>query len=134
MEKGEIRRILTEYKTVASVGMSSDPERPSHQIPLYLRAHGFHVIPVNPKVSEIAGMKAYPDLVSIPEKVDVVEIFMRSENVMPLVEQAIQIGAKVVWMQQGIVNEEAAERARAAGLIAVQDMCMRAMHRLLIGE
>ncbi len=79
-------------------------------------------------------MHAYPDLVSIPEKVDVVQIFMRSENVMPIVEQAIQIGAKVVWMQQGIVNEEAAARAREAGLIAVQDTCMRAMHRLLIGE
>lgn len=134
MHKDEIRKILTENNTVASVGMSSDTEKPSHQVPQYLRAHGYHIIPVNPRAQEIAGLKVYPDLLSIPEKVDVVQIFLRSENVPPVVEQAIQIGAKVVWMQEGIVNEAAAERARAAGLTVVQDMCMRVMHRLLIGE
>ncbi|MGB8646516.1 MAG: CoA-binding protein [Anaerolineae bacterium] len=134
MTKDEIRKILKENKTVAVVGMSSNPERPSQQVPLYLRAHGYNVIPVNPKATEIAGMKAYPDLLSIPEKVDVVEIFMRAEEVPLVVDQAIKIGAKVVWMQEGIVNEAAAAAAQAAGLTAVQDMCMRATHRFLIGE
>ncbi len=123
-----------ENHRVAAVGMSSSFDKPSHQIPQYLRAHGYEIVPVNPRADEIAGLKSYRDLLSIPGKVDVVEIFMRSEDVPPIVEQAIQIGAKVVWMQQGVVNEAAAERARSAGLTVVQDKCMRAMHRLLIGE
>ncbi len=134
MTEQEVRDILTRYKNVAVVGMSSKPDRPSQQVPLYLKEHGYHIIPVNPTASEIAGMKAYPDVLSIPENVDVVEIFMRSEDVPPIVEQAIQKGARVVWMQEGIANPEAAARAQAAGLIAVQDMCMRATHRYLLGE
>ncbi len=130
----QVRDIFKKYKTIAVVGMSTKPNRPSIDVPLYLKAHDYRIIPVNPKAAEIAGMKAYPNLRSIPEKVDVVEIFMRSEDVPPIVEDAIAIGAKVVWMQEGIVNEEAAERARRAGLIAVQDLCMRAMHRYLFGD
>ncbi len=134
MTEDEIRNILTSYRTVAVVGMSTKPERPAQQVPLYLQAHGYHIIPVNPNAAEIAGLKVYPNLLAIPEKVEVVEIFMRAEEVMPIVEDAIRIGAKVVWMQEGIVNNAAVQRAEQAGLIAVQDMCMRAMHRYLFGE
>ncbi len=134
MTEKEIRNILTLYKTVAVVGMSTKPERPAQQVPLYLKAHGYHIIPVNPNATEIVGLKAYPNLLAIPEKVDIVEIFMRSEDVPPIVEDAIKIGAKVVWMQEEIVNPAAARKAEDAGLIAVQDMCMRAMHRYLFGE
>jgi uncharacterized protein len=130
----EIRGILLSAKTIAVVGMSSKPGRPSQDVPIYLKAHGYNIIPVNPNATEIAGMKAYPDLLSIPEKVDVVEIFKRPEEVPPIVEDAIKIGAKVVWMQEGIVNQAAAERAEQAGLAAVQDMCMRVAHRYLFGE
>ncbi len=132
MTENDIRNILTSYKTVAVVGMSTKPDRPAQQVPLYLKAHGYHIIPVNPNATEIAGLKAYPNLLAIPEKVDVVEIFMRSEDVPPVVQDAIKIGAKVVWMQEGIVNPAAARQAEQAGLVAVQDMCMRAMHRYLI--
>jgi uncharacterized protein len=111
MTEEEIRNILLDSKTIAVVGMSAKPNRPSVEVPLYLKDHGYKIIPVNPKATEIAGMKAYPDLLSIPEKVDVVEIFMRPEQVPPVVEDAIKICAKVVWMQEGIVNQEAADRA-----------------------
>jgi predicted CoA-binding protein len=129
MTEEDIRSILLTTKTIAVVGMSSKPNRPSQDVPLYLKAHGYTIIPVNPNGAEIAGMKAYPDLLSIPAKVDLVEIFMRPEDVPPVVEDAIKIGAKVVWMQEGIVNQAAAERAEQAGLIVVQDMCMRVAHR-----
>lgn len=133
MTEDEIRNILLTTKTIAVVGMSTKPRRPSQEVPLYLKEHGYHIIPVNPSATEILGMKAYPDLLSIPEKVDVVEIFMRPEQVPPVVEEAIQIGAKVVWMQEGIVNQAAADRAEQAGLVAVQDMCMRVAHRYFFG-
>ncbi len=134
MTENDIRTILTLYKTVAVVGMSTKPDRPAQQVPLYLKAQGYHIVPVNPNASEIAGLEAYPNLQSIPEKVEVVDIFVRAEDVPPIVEDAIKIGAKVVWMQEGIINPAAARRAEEAGLIAVQDMCMRAMHRYLLGK
>jgi predicted CoA-binding protein len=134
MTEEDIRNILLTTKTIAVVGMSTKPTRPSQEVPLYLKAHGYKIIPVNPKATEIAGLKAYPDLLSIPEKVDLVEIFMRSEEIPPVVEDAIKIGAKVVWMQEGIVNQAAADRAEQAGLTAVQDMCMRVAHRYFFGQ
>lgn len=133
MTEEEIRTILLTTKTIAVVGMSTKSNRPSQDVPLYLKAHGYKIIPVNPNATEIAGMKAYPDLLSIPDKVDLVEVFTRPEQVPPVVEEAIKIGAKVVWMQEGIVNQAAAERAVEAGLIAVQDMCMREAHRYFFG-
>ncbi len=133
MTEEDIRNILLTTKTIAVVGMSTKPNRPSQDVPLYLKAHGYKIIPVNPNATEIAGLKAYPDLLSIPEKVDVVEIFMRPEDVPPVVEDAIKIGARVVWMQEGIANQAAAERAEQAGLTAVQDMCMRVAHRYFFG-
>jgi predicted CoA-binding protein len=96
-----------------------------------LQGQGFRVIPVNPTTEKILGEKSYPDLQSVPEKIDVVQVFRRAEDVPPIVEDAIKIGAKVVWMQEGIVNEEAAQRAREAGLRVVMDACMRATHQRL---
>ena len=121
-------KILNEYHTVAIVGASSNPERPSYRVTNYLDTHGYHVIPVNPNIKEILGKTSYPDLVSIPETVEVVNIFRRSEEVMPIVDEAIKIGAKAIWMQEGIVNEEAATKARDAGLLVVMDKCMRKEH------
>ena len=121
-------KILKEYRTVAIVGASSNPERPSFRVVRYLSGHGYNVIPVNPNEREILGMTCYPNLSSIPEKVEVVDIFRKSEAVMPIVDEAIKIGAKVVWMQEGVVNEEAAAKARNAGLLVVMDKCMRKQH------
>ena len=128
-----MRDILLSTKTIASVGLSSNKEKESYWIASYLKDQGYHVIPVNPTATEILGEKAYPDLESVPEKIDVVQVFRKPEDVMPVVEDAIKVGAKVVWMQEGIVNEEAAQKAREAGLQVVMDACMRATHRRLIG-
>ncbi len=129
----EMKEILLSAKTVASVGLSSNPAKESFGIVQYLKDQGYKIIPVNPTATEIMGEKAFPDLSSVPEPVDVVQVFRRPEDVPPVVEEAIKIGAKVVWMQEGIVNEEAAEKARGAGLQVVMDACMRAAHRHLIG-
>ena len=128
-----MKDILISTKTIASVGVSSNQEKESYWIVLYLKEQGYRIFPVNPTADEILGEKAYPDLESIPEQIDVVQVFRKPEDVPPVVESAIKVGAKVVWMQEGIVNEEAAEKARAAGLQVVMDACMRATHRRLIG-
>ena len=128
----EMKDILLSAKTIASVGLSSNQEKESYWIVSYLKEQGYRIIPVNPTATEILGEKAYPDLSSIPDKVDVVQVFRKSEDVPPVVDEAIKIGAKVVWMQEGIVNEEAAQKARAAGLQVVMDACMRATHRRLM--
>ncbi len=130
----ELKEILMSIKTIASVGASSNPEKVSYGVVVYLIEHGYHVIPVNPAAFEILGEKSYPDLASIHERVDVVQVFRRPEDVPPVVEGAIQIGAKVVWMQEGIVNEEAAAQAETAGLKVVMDRCMMKTHRRLIGD
>ena len=126
-----MKEILDSTETIASVGLSGNEEKVSHWVAVYLQGQGFRVIPVNPTTDKILGEKSYPDLVSIPGKIDVVQIFRRSEDVPPIVEDAIKIGAKVIWMQEGIVNEEAAARAREAGLQVVMDACMRATHQRL---
>ena len=129
----EMKEILLSVKTIASVGVSSNPEKESYEVVAYLKEQGYRIIPVNPTAPEILSEKAYPSLSDIPEKVDVVQVFRKPEDVPPVVEEAIKIGAKVVWMQAGIVNEEAAQKAREAGLQVVMDACMRAPHRRLIG-
>ena len=129
-----IRHILKSTRTIASVGLSANATKPSYGIGLYLKNHGYDLIPVNPGANEIFGLKVYPDLISIPRLVDVVQVFRPSSDVPPVVEQAIQIGAKVVWMQVGISNPEAAETARAAGLMVVMDHCMREEHIRLFGH
>jgi uncharacterized protein len=120
--------ILKTSHVVAIVGLSSNPERPSCRVGSYLQKNGYKVIPVNPNEKSILNEVVYPNLSSIPEKVDVVDIFRRSEDVGPIVEEAIKIGAKVVWMQEGVINEAAAEKARNAGLKVVMDECMRKQH------
>lgn len=127
----DVERILTTSKTIAVVGLSDKPDRDSHQIAGYLQQAGYRIIPVNPRIADALGEKAYPSLRDIPERVDVVQIFRRSQDVPPIVDEAIAIGAKVVWMQSGIVHEEAAARAEAAGLTVVMDACMRSAHRAL---
>ncbi|MBK9006650.1 MAG: CoA-binding protein [Anaerolineae bacterium] len=127
----EMKDILLSAKTVAAVGLSSNPAKESFGIVQYLKDQGYKIIPVNPSANEIMGEKAYPDLSSIPEAVDVVQVFRKPEDVPPVVEEAIKIRAKVVWMQEGIVNEEAAQKAREAGLQVVMDACMRSAHRRL---
>lgn len=129
----EMKEILLSTKTIASVGLSSNPAKESYGIVAYLKRQGYRIIPVNPTADEIMGEKAYPDLSSLPDKVDVVLVFRKPEDVPPVVDEAIKIGAKVVWMQEGIVHEEAAQKARDAGLQVVMDACMRATHQRLIG-
>ena len=129
-----MKDILLSAKTIASVGLSSNQQKESYWIVSYLRDQGYRIIPVNPTADEILGEKAYPDLESVPEKIDVVQVFRKPEDVPPVVDSAIKIGAKAVWMQEGIVNEEAAQKARQAGLQVVMDACMRVTHRRLIGE
>ena len=130
----EMKEILLSTRTIASVGLSSNQEKESYWIVAYLKEQGYRIFPVNPTATEILGEKAYPDLSSIPEKVDVVQVFRKPEDVPPVVDEAIKIGAKVVWMQEGVRHEEAARKARAAGLQVIMDACMRATHRrLMIG-
>ena len=133
MNDKQLKELYKTIRTIASVGLSANVEKPSFGIVYYLQQQGYRILPVNPTAPEILGQKSYPDLLSIPEKVDVVQLFRRSEDVPPFVEQAIQIGARVVWMQQGISNPEAAKKAEAAGLTVVMDRCMRAEHIRLFG-
>jgi uncharacterized protein len=126
-------RILERYRRIAMVGLSSNPFRPSHFAALYLIAEGYDVIPVNPREEVILGRKSYPSLTAIPEPVEVVDVFRESSAVPSIVEEAIAIGAKVVWMQLGVIHEEAAERARAAGLEVVMDRCMKIEHARFFG-
>jgi predicted CoA-binding protein len=116
---------ILRYKSIAVVGISEDPAKPSHFVASFLAAHGYNVIPVNPKLNKWEGKKCYPDLLSIPFKVDVVDIFRRPEFIPPIVDEAIRIKAKAVWMQEGIINEEAAAKARKAGIEVVMDRCMK---------
>ena len=131
-ERGDadpITKILRESKTIAVVGLSSNSMRPSFGVTEYMQDAGYRIIPVNPNEAEVLGEKSYPQLEDVPEKIDIVNVFRRAEDVPPVVESAIRIGAKVVWMQQGIENEKAAEQARAAGLVAIEDACILVEHR-----
>lgn len=121
--------ILRKYHTIAVVGLSGDESRAAYSVSQYMQNAGYRIIPVQPGETEVLGEKAYPDLASIPEAVDIVDVFKRSEDVPPFVDEAIAVGAKVVWMQLGIANEAAAEKAREAGLEVVQDSCIRTAHR-----
>jgi len=124
-----IAELLTSARTIAVVGLSSRRARPSYSVSEYMQSAGYRIIPVNPQESEVLGEKAYPDLDSVPVPVDIVDVFRRPEYVPEIVEAAIRIGAKAVWMQEGVVHEEAAERARAAGLTVVMDRCILKEHR-----
>jgi len=126
-----IKRILNDSKKIAMVGLSEKPDRPSYHVAAYLKSAGYKIIPVNPSASEILSEKAYPDLSSIPEKIDVVDIFRRSDQVGPIVEEAIKIGARAIWMQEGVINNDAARKAANQGLDVVMDRCMLKEHSRL---
>lgn len=125
MDDALIKEILTKAKTVAVVGLSSNPGRPSYKVASYLKKEGYRIIPVNPGEKEILGERCYPDLLSVPEKIDIVNIFRRPEEVMPVVKDAVKVGAGVIWMQPGVVNEEAKSYAERSGLKVVMDRCIK---------
>jgi predicted CoA-binding protein len=125
----EIAEILDNYRVVAVVGLSADPERPSHQVAHYLQAHGYRIVPVNPGCQVILGEKCYATLRDIPFPVEVVDIFRKVEAIPGIVDEAIAVGAKVVWMQEGLEEPDSAQKAKQAGLNVVMDRCMKIEHR-----
>ena len=127
----ELTRLLTEATTIAMVGASSNPEKASYGIMQKLQKAGYRVIPVNPREAEILGERSYPSLIDIPERIDIVDVFRRPEDAPSIADDAVTIGAKALWLQAGIVSEDAAARAQAGGLIVVMDMCIGATHSLL---
>jgi uncharacterized protein len=128
----EIKEILENSKTIAVVGLSDKPERDSYEVAKYLKDHGYTIIPVNPAKTEILGEKSYSDLSSIPSRVDIVDIFRNIEAVPGIVDEAIKIKAKVVWMQLGLAHNESARKARDAGLVAVQSKCLKTEHARML--
>jgi uncharacterized protein len=140
LSQNHIGEILQKYRTIAVVGLSQTIGKDSHRVAAYLKTHGYRIIPVNPSAQEVLHEKSYPSLLDIPEEIqraiDIVDIFRRPEDVSPIVEQAIELKKRfgrpfVVWMQLGIVNEEAAQKARSAGLVVVMDKCLMVEHRRL---
>ena len=129
-----ILELLKKYKSIAVVGLSSNPMRPSFGVTEYMQEAGYRIIPVNPNETEVLGEKSYARLEDVPEKIEIVNVFRRAEEVPLVVESAIRIGAKVVWMQSGVENESAAEKALAAGLVVVEDACILVEHRRRAGE
>ena len=126
--KQTIARILDECHTIAVVGLSSKPSRASNGVSLYMKQHGYRVIPVNPNEEKVLGEKSYPSLMDVPFSVDLVDVFRRSEEAGGVVDEAIKIGAKAVWLQEGVIDSEAAERALDAGLLVVMDRCWLKEH------
>jgi len=129
-----LRRVLRNSHTIAVVGLSAEPDRPSssYRVAKYLQAHGYRIVPVNPKHPEILGEKSYPDLASIPFAVDMVDVFRKAQDCVPVAQQAVAIGAKVLWLQLGVVNDEAQQVAQAAGLTVVMDRCVKIDHANLL--
>ncbi|MBA3247920.1 MAG: CoA-binding protein [Pyrinomonadaceae bacterium] len=123
-----IKRILDECRTVAVVGLSSDPMRPSNSVSAYIKRQGYRVIPVNPNETEVLGEQAYPSLSDVPEPIDLVDIFRRSSEAGAAVDEAIRVGAKAVWLQEGVIDRAAAQRAADAGLLVVMDRCWLKEH------
>ncbi len=129
-----LKELLVQARTIAVVGLSANEERASHRVARYLKEQGYRVIPVNPAVQEVLGEKAYAALEDIPEPVDIVDVFRKSEDVPPIAESAVKIGAKVLWQQEGITSEEAANFAAKAGLEVVMDCCLKLVHQKIFGE
>ena len=123
-----IRRILDECRTIAVVGLSSDPSRPSNSVSGYMRRQGYRVIPVNPNETSVFGEKSYPDLFAVTEKIDLVDVFRRPDEAGKAVDEAIAVGAKAVWLQEGVIDSAAAQRAEEAGLMVVMDRCWLKEH------
>lgn len=131
---GEIEALLRAARTVAVVGCSRDPGKDAHRVPKYLQEQGYRIIPINPKAEEILGERAYPSLGEVKERVDIVEVFRPSDQAYSVVEEAIKLRPKAIWMQRGIVNEEAVRLAEEHGVAVVMDRCMMAEHRRLFGK
>jgi len=125
----QIHEILQHARTIAVVGLSDNPLRPSHGVAAYLQSQGYRVIPVNPEIKGALGEKAYPSLLDVPEKIDIVDIFRRPEFVEEVVDQAIQLKVSAVWMQEEVIHERAAQKARAAGIFVIMDRCILVEHR-----
>ncbi len=123
-----IKQILDECRTIAVVGLSSNPSRASNSVSSYMKQKGYKVIPVNPREEKVFGEKSYPSLADVPEKIDLVDVFRRSEEAGAVVDEAIKIGAKAVWLQEGVIDEAAAKRAQDAGLLVVMDRCWLKEH------
>jgi uncharacterized protein len=121
---------MLKMKRIAVVGLSSDRSRPSYEVARYMQRQGYEITPVNPNEAEVLGEKAFPDLASLPEPPEVVDVFRRPEFVGPVIDEAIQVGAKAVWLQQGVINLEAARKAREAGLLVVMDRCIKVEHMI----
>lgn len=131
MHDAEMKKLLDTTRTIAVVGLSEKPDRPSHHVSAYMQAQGYRIIPVNPSVVSILGERSYPTLRDIPEPVDMVDVFRRSDAVPEIVQEAIAIGAKSIWLQEGVVHEAAASEAQAAGLAVVMDRCILKEHMRL---
>ncbi|HJU05024.1 MAG TPA: CoA-binding protein [Nitrospiraceae bacterium] len=129
-----IKRIFTECRTIAVVGLSSNPSRPSYHVAAYMKQHGYRVIPVNPNEDIVLGERAYSSLNEVKERIDLVDVFRRSDQAGAVVDEAIKIGAQAVWLQEGVVDVAAADRARRAGLLVVMDRCWLKEHRRALGS
>src|SRR5436853_5335021 len=127
----ELKQLLTEATIIAMVGASSNPDKASHGIMRKLQSVGYRVIPVNPRETEVLGERSYPSLIDVPERIDIVDVFRRSEDTPGIADEAVTIGAKALWLQTGITSEDAAARAKAGGLTVVMDTCIGATHSLL---
>ena len=130
----ELRRILREARTIAVVGLSADPEKPSHEVAAYLQAHGYRIVPVNPRGGVILGEAVYAELRAVPEPIDLVDVFRPAAACLEVAREAVAVRAKALWLQLGIVNDEAAALARAAGLAVVMDRCTLREHRRLLAR
>ena len=124
-----IHELLSRVKTIAVVGLSDSPLRPSHGVSAYMQSQGYRIIPVNPHITEALGENSYPSLANVPEKIDLVDVFRRPEYVDEIVQQAIQLKIPAIWLQEGVINERAAEKARQAGMFVVMDRCVLKEHR-----
>ena len=129
-----IRNLLQQARTIAVVGISAKPDRPSHEVAHYLQRAGYTIIPVNPAYQEVMGLKCYPDLHAVPEKIDIVDVFRKPAEVMPVVDEAIAVGAGCVWLQLGVIAPEAAHKAADAGLKVVVDRCTKIEYLRLLGD
>jgi predicted CoA-binding protein len=133
MSSDPIRDLLSKVKTIAVVGLSDSPLRPSHGVSAYMQTQGYRIIPVNPQITEALGEKSYPSLLAVPEKIDLVDVFRRPKFVDEIVEQAVKLEIPAIWLQEDVINERAAEKARRAGMFVVMDRCILKEHRARFG-
>jgi uncharacterized protein len=132
-ESDPIYELLSRARTIAVVGLSNSPLRPSHGVAAYLQSQGYSIIPVNPQITEALGEKSYPSLLEVPEKIDIVDVFRRPEYVDEIVDQVIRLKIPAIWLQEEVINERAAEKARKAGMFVVMDRCILKEHRARFG-